>query len=389
MNADRHHRRAQRARCRGRSASRAGVLTAPTVGPLLALLLAMAFFSLKSDRFLQAQNLSLVLQQVMVVGVLAIGQTLVILTAGIDLSCRDGDGVRPDRDDEARGRERRHAAPGDPARHPRVRRLRRPERRPRDGRAAAGVHRHARHAQHRVRADPHLLERPDVLGSEALPSELLFFGRTFTIGGTDFTYGVVLMFVLYALAWYALTQTAWGRHVYAVGDNPEAARLTGIKTDRVLLSVYTVAGLTYGIAALLLVARTELGDPNAGQTTENLDAITAVVLGGTSLFGGRGTVIGTLIGAIIVGVFRNGLTLIGVEVDLPVPRHRASSSSSPSRSTSSRTGGGCERSRSRSSRRAGSSSATARSSRSTAPTSSSTRARSSRSSATTAPASRR
>src|SRR4029453_13348966 len=77
--------------------------------------------------------------------------------------------------------------------------------------------------------------------------------------------------------------------------------------------------LTYGIAAMLLVSRTELGDPNAGQTTENLDAITAVVLGGTSLFGGpgfgaRGAVLGTLIGATIVGVFRNGLTLIGVEV---------------------------------------------------------------------------
>jgi fructose transport system permease protein len=102
--------------------------------------------------------------------------------------------------------------------------------------------------------------------------------------------------------------------VYAVGDSPEAARLTGINVNRVLFSVYALAGLTYGIAALLLVGRTELGDPNAGQTTENLDAITAVVLGGTSLFGGRGTVIGTLIGAVIVGVFRNGLTLIGVEV---------------------------------------------------------------------------
>jgi fructose transport system permease protein len=122
------------------------------------------------------------------------------------------------------------------------------------------------------------------------------------------------MFVLYGIAWYALTQTAWGRHVYAVGDNLEAARLMGIKVNRVLLSVYVLAGLTYGIAAMLLVARTELGDPNAGQTTENLDAITAVVLGGTSLFGGRGSVIGTLIGAVVVGVFRNGLTLIGVEV---------------------------------------------------------------------------
>jgi fructose transport system permease protein len=122
------------------------------------------------------------------------------------------------------------------------------------------------------------------------------------------------MFVLFGIAWYALTQTAWGRHVYASGDDIEASRLMGIKVNRVLLSVYVLAGLTYGIAALLLVGRTELGDPNAGQTTENLDAITAVVLGGTSLFGGRGSVIGTLIGAIVVGVFRNGLTLIGVEV---------------------------------------------------------------------------
>jgi fructose transport system permease protein len=128
------------------------------------------------------------------------------------------------------------------------------------------------------------------------------------------TYGVVFMLLLYALAWYALTQTTFGRHVYAVGDNPQAARLTGIGVNRVLFSVYVIAGLMSGLAAMLLVARTELGDPNAGQTTENLDSITAVVLGGTSLFGGRGSIVGTLIGAVIVGVFRNGLTLIGVQV---------------------------------------------------------------------------
>ena len=122
------------------------------------------------------------------------------------------------------------------------------------------------------------------------------------------------MLALYAIAWFALTQTSWGRHVYAVGDNREAARLTGINTNRILMSVYMLAGLTSGLAAMLLIGRTEVGDPNAGQTTENLDSITAVVLGGTSLFGGRGTIIGTLIGAVIVGIFRNGLTLIGVQV---------------------------------------------------------------------------
>jgi hypothetical protein len=119
------------------------------------------------------------------------------------------------------------------------------------------------------------------------------------------------MLALYLLAWFVLRETAAGRHVYAVGNNAEATRLVGIPTQRVLLGVYVIAGLFYGIASLLSVARTGVGDPNAGQT-ENLDAITAVVLGGTSLFGGRGIILGTLVGALIVGVFRNGLTLMGV-----------------------------------------------------------------------------
>ncbi len=287
------------------------VATAPAIGPLVALLLTMAFFSLKSDRFLQTQNLSLVLQQVMVVGVLAIGQTLVILTAGIDLSVGTvmalGQIIMS-----------KLAVASGVAPIPAI---------------ALGILTcvgfgilHGGLVT-RVRLPPFIVTLGTLniafalthvvsndLTFSPLPSEELFFGRTFRLAGADFTYGVVLMLVLYVLFWYGLTQTAWGRHVYAVGDNREAARLTGINTDRVLFGVYTIAGLTYGIAAMLLLARTELGDPNAGQTTENLDSITAVVLGGTSLFGGRGTVVGTLIGAVIVGVFRNGLTLIGVEV---------------------------------------------------------------------------
>jgi fructose transport system permease protein len=286
-------------------------VSTPTVGPFLALLLTMAFFSLKTDRFLQAQNLSLVLQQVMVVGVLAIGQTLVILTAGIDLSVGTvmalGQIVMT----------KLAVVSGVPAiaaillgiltcvAFGMV-----------NGGLVAGVRLPAFIVTlgtfNVAFALTHIVSND--LTFSPLPSEILFFGRTFRAAGADFTYGVVLMLALYALAWYALSQTAWGRHVYAVGDNPEAARLTGIKTGRVLFGVYTIAGLTSGIAAMLLVSRTELGDPNAGQTTENLDSITAVVLGGTSLFGGRGSVIGTLIGATIVGVFRNGLTLIGVEV---------------------------------------------------------------------------
>jgi fructose transport system permease protein len=287
------------------------VLAAPTVGPFLALVLTMAFFSVRSDNFLQAQNLSLVLQQVMVVGVLALGQTLVILTAGIDLSCGTV---------MAFGQIVMTKLAVENGVDPLLAILL--------GMLACVAFGMLNGGLVTVIRLPAFIVTLGTLNAAyalthiysndetyfPLPSEMLFFGRTFMLAGAAVTYGVVLMLVLYAIAWFALTQTAWGRHVYAVGDAQEAARLTGIKTGRVLFSVYTVAGLTYGIAGLLLVSRTELGDPLAGQSTENLDAITAVVLGGTSLFGGRGTVIGTLIGAVIVGVFRNGLTLIGVEV---------------------------------------------------------------------------
>jgi fructose transport system permease protein len=144
-----------------------------------------------------------------------------------------------------------------------------------------------------------------------IPAGMNWLGNTFSLGGATVSYGVVMMLGLYLFTWFALRETAAGRHVYAVGNSPEATRLTGIPTEKVLLGVYVLAGLCYGLAAMLGVARTGAGDPNAGQT-ENLDAITAVVLGGTSLFGGRGIVLGTLVGALIVGVFRNGLTLMGV-----------------------------------------------------------------------------
>jgi fructose transport system permease protein len=144
-----------------------------------------------------------------------------------------------------------------------------------------------------------------------IPETMTFFGNTFQIGSTSFTYGTVLMLALYVLTWLFLRDTAPGRHIYAVGNNPEAARLTGIATNKVLIGVYMAAGMFYGIASLLSVARMGVGDPQGGQT-DNLDSITAVVLGGTSLFGGRGSIMGTLIGVLIVGVFRNGLTLMGV-----------------------------------------------------------------------------
>ena len=145
-----------------------------------------------------------------------------------------------------------------------------------------------------------------------LPPAMTWLGNTFQVGGTEVAYGSVLMVLLYLGIWFYLRETAAGRHIYAVGNNAEATRLTGIATERVLLGVYVLAGVFYGIASLLAVSRIGVGDPNAGQT-ENLDAITAVVLGGTSLFGGRGMILGSLVGAIVVGVLRNGLTLMGVQ----------------------------------------------------------------------------
>jgi fructose transport system permease protein len=157
-----------------------------------------------------------------------------------------------------------------------------------------------------------------VSGSETvrgadMPSIMTWTGGAFAVGGFRLTYGSIIMLLLFAGFWYALSSTAWGKHVYATGDDVEAARLSGIRTGRVLFSVYTAAGALYAVGAWILMGRLASASPNVG-TEYNLDSITAVVLGGTSLFGGRGGVLGTLIGALIVGVFRNGLQLAGVEV---------------------------------------------------------------------------
>ncbi len=279
-----------------------------TLGPLLALLAACAFFATQSDRFLSGGNFSLILQQVMVVGVIAIGQTLVILTAGIDLSC----GMVM-----ALGGIVMSKFATELGLPPALAVL-----------CGLGVTTLFGLVNGllvtRIKLPPFIVTLGTLniafaitqLYSNSqtitdLPPLLTALGNTFAVGGTEVAFGALAMLLLYAAAWFVLRETAAGRHVYAVGNNAEATRLVGIPTQRVLLGVYVVAGLFYGIAALLSVARTGVGNPNAGQT-ENLDAITAVVLGGTSLFGGRGVVLGSLVGALIVGVFRNGLTLMGV-----------------------------------------------------------------------------
>ena len=290
----------------GRFGEHAPIL--PAFGPLLALLVACVFFASQSDRFLTGQNFSLILQQVMVVGVIAIGQTLVVLTGGIDLSCGMVmalgsivmSKVAVDHGINAGAA----VACGILAT------------------VAFGFLNGALITVVRLPSFIVTLGTLNIVFAitqiysqsqtvSGLPDALVALGETFDVGGTAVTYGSVLMLGLYFLVWFGLRETASGRHVYAVGNNAEAARLMGIATGRLILGVYMFAGLMYGVAALLAVARTGVGDPQAGQT-DNLDSITAVVLGGTSLFGGRGVILGSLVGALIVGVFRNGLTLMGV-----------------------------------------------------------------------------
>jgi fructose transport system permease protein len=141
---------------------------------------------------------------------------------------------------------------------------------------------------------------------------LQFLGTRIQVFGAPLTYGSILMLLLAMLVWYILNRTAFGRHIYATGDDPDAARLAGINTDRTLVAVYVIAGLICSIAGWVLIGRIGAVSPLGG-VTANLDSITAVVIGGTSLFGGRGSIVGTLIGALIVGVFRNGLALAGLD----------------------------------------------------------------------------
>lgn len=122
---------------------------------------------------------------------------------------------------------------------------------------------------------------------------------------------VVWMLVMFVLFWFVLTKTVFGRHVYATGGNEDAARLSGVKTDGVQIVVYTISGAMAAMAGMILTSRLDSAQPTAGAGYE-LDAITAVVLGGTSLAGGRGWIFGTLIGALLIGVLNNGLNLMGV-----------------------------------------------------------------------------
>jgi fructose transport system permease protein len=291
--------------------------TYPTAVPIFVLIASVFIFGFTAGgRFFTANNLSLVYQQVTVIGVIAIAQTLVILTAGIDLSV----GAIMVLSSIVMGKLAVQSGVPVPAAVAI------------GGFAGAAMGYLNGTLVTRLRLPPFIVtlgtlyifsalkiwysgsESIRATDTEAVAPLLIFFGHTITFAGAKLTYGGISFILLSVLIYYILNYTAWGRHVYAVGDDPEAASLAGVKTDRVLRSVYTVAGIICAFGAIILIGRVGgTVTPLAGELA-NLDSITAVVIGGTSLFGGRGSIVGTVIGALIVGVFRNGLSLSGVDV---------------------------------------------------------------------------
>lgn len=294
----------------------------PTMVPVIVLVVSIVIFSLPAvtnGRFLTPFNLSLIMQQVSIIGILAAAQALVILTAGIDLSVgalmvfsavvMGIVGVRLDWPALlALGAGFGLAVAGGGLNGVLVTRLRLPPFIVTLGTWSVFL------ASLRLLTGSQSVRSQDIDTSAPI---LKFFGNDISFGGARITYGVILMIAVFVVLWYVLNKTAWGRHVYAIGDDKDAAELSGIRTDRTLRSVYMAAGLVCGIAAWASIGRVGSISPN-GFGEANLQSITAVVIGGISLFGGRGSILGPLFGALIVGVFESGLRLAGLDVQWQV-----------------------------------------------------------------------
>jgi len=287
----------------------------PAAVPLIVLVLSLGLFAvLVGGKFFTAFSLTLILQQVAIVGIVGVAQTLVILTAGIDLSVGAimvlssvvmGAGVF------------RLGLP--------------PELAVALGLVvglACGVLNGLLIAKMKlppfivtlgtwqiILATNFLYSANETVRAQDIEQTaplLQFFGQSFRIGGAVFTFGVVAMVLLVLVMWYVLNHTAWGRHLYAVGDDPDAAELSGVQVDKLLVTVYGLSGLICAFAGWALIGRLGSVSPTAGQFA-NIESITAVVIGGISLFGGRGSILGMMFGALIVGVFSLGLRLVGTD----------------------------------------------------------------------------
>lgn len=289
----------------------------PALVPLSVLIAAIALFGiLLGSKFFSPFALTLILQQVQIVGVLAAAQTLIILTAGIDLSvgaiavfCTVIMGQFTFRY-------------GIPAPISVMIGLA-------VGTALGAI---SGWLVSRVKLPPfivtlgmwqivlaanYLYSANETIRSQDIAAEapfLHFLGLKLQYAGATFTLGVILMVLLVIILAYMLRSTAWGRHVYAVGDDPEAAELAGVDVHKTLMSVYMLAGFICALAAWVMIGRFSSVSPSASTgVVGNIQAITAVVIGGISLFGGRGSIVGAFFGALIVGVFELGLRMAGAD----------------------------------------------------------------------------
>lgn len=289
--------------------------TNPALVPLIVLVASVAVFgALLGSKFFSPFALTLILQQVQIVGIVAAAQSLVILTAGIDLSV----GAIAVISSVVMGQFTfRYGMPVEVA-------------------VACGLLAGTLIGYVNgwlvavmklppfivtlgmwqiVLAANFLYSSNETIRSQDIASNaplLQLLGAKFRIGGAVFTVGVVFLVLLVILLAYVLRHTAWGRHVYAVGDDADAAELSGVNVKGTIISVYAVAGLICAFAGWALIGRIGSVSPTSGQLL-NIESITAVVIGGISLFGGRGSILGTFFGALIVGVFTLGLRLMGAD----------------------------------------------------------------------------
>jgi fructose transport system permease protein len=288
----------------------------PSAVPMIVLLVAVIIFGLLSDNFFKAGTLSVILQQIAIVGILGCAQTIVVLTAGIDLSV----GAIAVFSSVLMGQITFRY--GVPASASIVIGL------------ALGTAMGAVNGWliARMKLPPFIVtlgtwqvllasnfifsanETIRSADIEEKARALQFWGQSIQPGGVKILYAVFLMIALVAIMAYVLRQTAWGRYVYATGDDIASAELAGVPTQKVLIQVYALAGLFCAIAGWVMIGRFGSVSPTAstGQLG-NIQSITAVVIGGISLFGGRGSIVGMFFGALIVGVFEMGLRLVGTD----------------------------------------------------------------------------
>ncbi|MCB1354959.1 MAG: ABC transporter permease [Maritimibacter sp.] len=291
----------------------------PSLVPLIVLAVSLVIFGVLEERFFRAATLTLIMQQIAVVGILGVAQSLVILTAGIDLSV----GAFAVFTSVLMGQFTfRYGIP------PAISILL--------GLAVGtGLGAINGWLVAKIKLPPFIVtlgtwqivlaanfiySANETIRSQDIEAEapiLQFWGTSFKVGATTATLAVVLLIAIVVIMAYILRQTAWGRHTYAVGDDPEAAELAGVQVKRQLIQVYALAGFFTAVAGWVMIGRYGSVSPAAstGQIG-NIQAITAVVIGGISLFGGRGSILGMFFGALIVGVFELGLRMLGTNPQL-------------------------------------------------------------------------